>query len=639
MARRDARWWAGWLAAIEEFRTQHGHTAISATYRTPDGRHLGAWISARRRDFRHGKLDAHEVEMLAAAGVDVRVHGAAARQATSAANTRDQWEERIAALDRYRDEFGHVDVPLRYVSPDGFRLGRWLQRCRGMQRQGRLPAEREAALVQRGVEFDLDTERWLWCLGELAAFRNEHGHGNVPHTYRASDGYLLGSWLHRCRQAHRDGTLADYRAAALRALGVDLGLSRSEQLAENLETWLRALAAFREEHGHVRVPVAYVTSDGRKLGSWLATCRTSHRKGTLPVERTADLTALGVELNGSSALARRTKQEIWDGWLEALSAYRSVHGDLDVPRDYVTPLGAKLGEWLHRCRAAARQGKLPPERRIQLRQLGVALPRRNAIGGHSSAARRARWRRGITALRKFAGEHGHANPSAAFVDADGFRVGGWLTTKRQEYRAGKLTDAEIAELTSLGARLDTAESSNKNESWQEFDQARWDEWIQLLTEYVAEHGNAYVANSYVTPAGDCLGMWLSNCRRWYRDGTLRADRRDQLIALGADLVHNGYSLDERWNRWIRALTAYIDEHHKDPPGKYKTPDGLALGQWLATQRMYFRKGKLSLAKEADLRRAGATLNRMDGRKYPLERADGPGPVAQLPAFPEDAGSG
>ncbi|MFI5720827.1 helicase associated domain-containing protein [Nocardia sp. NPDC051750] len=51
----------------------------------------------------------------------------------------------------------------------------------------------------------MDTElaRWLSNLAELATFRAEHGHGNVPSQYRTAGGTWLGDWLRRCRDAHR----------------------------------------------------------------------------------------------------------------------------------------------------------------------------------------------------------------------------------------------------------------------------------------------------------------------------------------------------------------------------------------------------------------------------------------------------
>ncbi|MFI5720826.1 helicase associated domain-containing protein [Nocardia sp. NPDC051750] len=141
-ARRDPQWWTDWLSAVEEYRTEHGHTDIPVTCRTRDGRWLGSWISARRRDFREGKLSGDEVAMLAAVGVDVRIQGRAARQRTQSARSAEQWEQRIAALAAFRDRYGHPEVPQRYVTEDGLRLGGWLSHCRVAHRNGTLDPRR-----------------------------------------------------------------------------------------------------------------------------------------------------------------------------------------------------------------------------------------------------------------------------------------------------------------------------------------------------------------------------------------------------------------------------------------------------------------------------------------------------------------
>jgi hypothetical protein len=589
---------------VEEFRAERGHTQIPVAYRLPDGRCLGNWISQRRRDFREGKLAADEVAMLAEVGVDVRVDGAAARRRTWTARTEEPWRQRVAELIAFRDEFGHPDVPQSYVTPDGFGLGRWLSRCRAAYRDGTLPAEREQELTALGVELDLEIARWLYCLGALAAFRAEHGHGNVPAQYRTADGYMLGDWLRRCRDARRAGRLGENRIAALVALGVDFDLSRADESAARWNAWLADLATYRQQHGQVNVPATYVTPEGRQLGSWLAKCRTTYRKGTLPPPRVADLVGLGVNLNLQATNVGRNPRQAWDSWIQELESYRTTYGTAEVPEDYITPFGAKLGDWLRRCKTAARQGTLPAERRRQLRKLGITVPKRNSvIKQHTPQARRARWKLGIAALRGYASEYGHANPPATYVAPGGYRLGSWLAKRREEYRAGRLSDQQEAELRALGVRMDPG--SNKGESWQAHAQRRWDDWMRLLVDYRAEHGDVHVACSYRTPDGRPLGTWLSNCRRRYREGRLPADRIAELTAAGVDFDTNGRgSLDDRWVEWVQALTEYRDEHGIFPPSTYHTPDGRPVGQWLAARRTDYRKDRLRPDRIAELQALG-----------------------------------
>lgn len=606
-SRRDQQWWAGWLSAVEEFRAEHGHTDIPVNCQLADGRWLGSWVSARRRDFRNGTLADDEVAMLAAVGIDVRVQGPAARRRTQAVRAQEQWNQRLAALSAFRDRYGHVDVPQRYVTEDGFRLGGWLSHCRDDHRNGTLDPQRAQQLTEIGVELDTELARWLRCLAELAKYRDEHGHGNVPGQYQGAGGYWLGDWLRRCREAYRAGTLPPNRARALTALGVDLDLNYDDLTAARWNAWVADLTAYRDEHGHAGVPVVYVTPEGRKLGSWLAGCRKKYRKGELAAAQVAELVGLGVNLNLRTPNVGRNPQQSWDTWISELESYRTIYGTADVPATYVTPLGAKLGDWLDRCKTAARQGKLPTERRQQLRKLGVAVPRHDSLHKRTPHAERRRWNIGITALQAYAAEHGHFDPPATYTTPDGYRLGGWLARRREEYRNGDLSTKQEKQLRDLGVTLDPG--SNKGASWQAHEQQGWNDWIRLLAEYKREHGDVHAACSYRTPDGRPLGMWLSNCRRKYRQGRLAADRMAELSALGVDFDTNGRgSLDARFDGWVRALAEYRDEHGRMPPGTYRTPDGRPLGQWLAGRRTDHRKGKLSPERVQQLRSIGVELD-------------------------------
>ncbi len=607
MTRRDPAWWQEWLTAVEQFRAEHGHAAIPQAYRTPDGRLLGSWITMRRREFRDGVLSRDDVALLETCGIDLRLSGIAARRAAVRPRQDERWDAALEELAAYRAEHGHVDVPQNYETSGGYRLGGWLSKCREQYRAGTLPAEREQDLVQRGVELDVLVAQWVSHLGDLAQFREAHGHSNVPAGYRCADGFMLGDWVVRARQAYQGGELLPNRAAALRALGVDLEQRQGDAAARRWTERVQALTDFREEHGHVQVPVSHVTADGVRLGSWLASCRSRWRDGTLPGPQVADLRRLGVDLNRYSPLARKSKEQLWTDWLEDLRSYRTIYGDTDMPPDYVTPHGRELGAWLQRCRAAARLGTLAPQRRQDLKKLKVRLPQRDLSRKQTPAARRARWQRGIAALRTFEAEHAHANPAATYIDPDGFRVGSWLSKRREEYRAGRLGERQIAELTTLGVQL--AVQRGASTSRQEWGEGLWQDWLELLVAYRDTHGDVHVANSYITPDGRALGMWLSNCRRRFRAGTLPADRAQTLSQLGVDLQTNGRGgLDERWARWVKALIEYRAEYGDDPPGDYITPDGHKLGIWLAGTRVRYRQNKLPDHRAAELGALGVRLD-------------------------------
>lgn len=54
----------------------------------------------------------------------------------------------------FKEAYGHVDVPGRYKSPNGFKLGIWVSHQRVNKKNNRLPAERVKRLDDIGFIWD-----------------------------------------------------------------------------------------------------------------------------------------------------------------------------------------------------------------------------------------------------------------------------------------------------------------------------------------------------------------------------------------------------------------------------------------------------------------------------------------------------
>ncbi len=100
----------------------------------------------------------------------------------------------------------------------------WLSHQKGLYALGILRPDRAKALSQLGVDWSLERGahdlQWDSMIGELLAFRQEHGHCMVYQRYGA-----LGQWLSRQRMLWRRGALPASRIAQLHALGVDIRYS------------------------------------------------------------------------------------------------------------------------------------------------------------------------------------------------------------------------------------------------------------------------------------------------------------------------------------------------------------------------------------------------------------------------------
>lgn len=136
----------------------------------------------------------------------------------------------VAAWVQYCQDHGCRSVPIGYVTPDGFRLGRWEDRTRVAFALGTLPAARVDELVSVGFCVSAQAQRFdpvaaadstnRMMLALLAAYREEHGHADVPANYVAVSGERLGQWLFRRIKKWRRDLLPDDERAPLEALGV-----------------------------------------------------------------------------------------------------------------------------------------------------------------------------------------------------------------------------------------------------------------------------------------------------------------------------------------------------------------------------------------------------------------------------------
>lgn len=189
---------------------------------------------------------------------------------------------------------GDLNIPSTYVTPEGVKLGAWLNRQRQIRAgkvQGSLTPEQIRALDAIGMSWlDLGEERWNRNFRALRAYFEQYGNIDVPQDYVTSDGLKLGRFVKNMR-FHRDTKyrrcLTPERLNMLDEMGMiwDVDAYRWEQN-------FRAAEAYYREHGDLRPAKRYTTPDGVKLGTWLAYQREKHSRGELEAEKVTRLNAI-----------------------------------------------------------------------------------------------------------------------------------------------------------------------------------------------------------------------------------------------------------------------------------------------------------------------------------------------------------
>lgn len=301
------------------------------------------------------------------------------------------WELMLEQARAYRREFGDLEVPARYRTPDGYSLGRWISNQRGIrqgQLEGSLTSQQIAALDELGMVWDRAADlQWSRNYAAARAYYESHGHLNVPARYVTETGVPLGSWLSNLRAWARSEVhcryLTEQRKAQLDAIGMVW------DVFDHLwESNYRAAMAFYREHRHLEVPSQYVSADGTRLGAWLGSLRKLRAgramRGTPPTaEQIARLDAIGMVWSSRV-------DHSWERGYQAAAAYAAAHGNLLAPAGYRTEDGFALGTWLRNQRSRHASGHLSEERRTRLEAIGMVWQcRRPERGGGSQRAQTA----------------------------------------------------------------------------------------------------------------------------------------------------------------------------------------------------------------------------------------------------------
>ncbi|MEU2454779.1 Helicase associated domain protein [Streptomyces sp. NPDC012765] len=131
------------------------------------------------------------------------------------------------------------------------------------------------------------------------------------------------------------------------------------------------------------------------------------------------------------------------------------------------------------------------------------------------------------------------------------------------------------------------------------ERVQWRRGIQAAQRYLAEHDNLRVAYAFHTPdhwspAGFPLGVWIADCRRHHKAGSLDADRIVQLEKLG--MLWNAF--DARFDEGLAAAAAWAAASGVGLAAPVDAEfDGYAVGRWLKNQRAAARRAKAPLAPE------------------------------------------
>jgi hypothetical protein len=140
------------------------------------------------------------------------------------------WEDRFSELANYHSIHGHCDVPHRYSGKG--KLGFWVatqRRQHKLHSEGKksfMTTHRIQELESLGFEWDrvnAVSAAWDDRLSELAAFRQIHGHCNVPRRYCEKQSKWVGKQRtqYKLHLEEKTSFMTTHRIQALERLGFE----------------------------------------------------------------------------------------------------------------------------------------------------------------------------------------------------------------------------------------------------------------------------------------------------------------------------------------------------------------------------------------------------------------------------------
>lgn len=279
-------------------------------------------------------------------------------------------------------------------------------------------------------------------------------------------------------------------------------------------------------------------------------------------------------IDAFSTLLVENTTESWDFYYGVLSDYVEKNGEAYVPQHYVHLEKFRLGTWVSTQRANRQY--LSDEKIAKLEKLP----------NWTWDAFEHKWNEAFNILKLEIENCDISDITLKYKTANGFELGSWVGEQRK--KSSNLSDERKSKLDSL-----------RNWTWSVLD-SKWETGLNELRRYFSDHHTADVPQTFVTQSGFRLGQWISHQRR-YKD-TITADRRSLLESIdgwswGSKLTQNRKTWDESFTYLSQFITRY---GNATVPTDYQSEDGFKLEVWVSSQKVKYKRGKLSPVEIAKL---------------------------------------
>ena len=474
---RDDRIWNERYEICKTYFAEHQSLSRIAEY----DKNTGNWLIRQRRKYRDGELEQDRIDKLTALGM--------------VWDLDEVWERYFDAAQEYYAKFGDLDIPIKYVTDDGLNLGQWYRTVRKAYQDKTLSQDRIERLEAIGMQWkSVIIRKWLDKYELAREYFKKHGDLNIKLGYMCEDGTKLGIWISTQREHYFKGILTEEQVTLLEQIGMSW-----QRFDDKWNKAFNAVLSFVNSGGDVNnVPLDLIV-EGINISRWLHNQRGKHKNGKLNKENTERLEKLGI--------IWEMKDSKWEQAYSSAHSYFMEYHDLNVPQKFVCEDGFKLGVWLSSQRTRYRTGKLSAEKIERLENIGMIW---NKDDLHFESE--------ISHVKAYLQEYGNLDIPKDYVCEDGYRLGAWLRTARQNYRCGEMSQRKILALEELGIVWEPKANA-------------WNTAYSRSKTYYDEHNCSPVA-SYICDDGFRLGLWVFRQKQKIKNNQLNAQQVNLLNQIG-----------------------------------------------------------------------------------------------------------
>ena len=319
-----------------------------------------------------------------------------------------------------------------------------------------------------------------------------------------------------------------------------------------METYQR-LVVFKKQHNTTNVPRRY--KEDPKLGTWVATQRSTYRNKTIKEKRCQLLNSINFDWGNG----RRAPKTDWMEKYQRLVVYKTQYNITYVPVIYKED--PKLGRWVSSQRAAY-NNKTMKEERCQL------LNSINFNWGNGKRALITDWMDTYQRLVSYKKQHNTTNVPNKYKEDP--KLGTWVAKQRRDYNNKTIKKERCQLLNSI------------NFNWGNRKQVPITDWMETYQRLVA-YKKQYNTTKVHAKDDPKLGRWISHQRAAYNNKTIKEERCQLLNAINFDWG-NG---KPDWMDVYQRLVAYKKQYNNtNVPNRYK--EDPKLGSWVGTQRVTYK---------------------------------------------------